>query len=295
MRSIILIVKAVYYRVKSRLPRIASEVDMFGRKSSIKLLFSGEFKLFLELICNPLNIVRYFEIPFVVSSVDWGTVRNCLDISSPRIYFLYILNKYRNVSYDIINPDVRDLEITSKCLDAFFHNNGRVKKHSFSVSTLPFSNESFDVVSSVSVIEHIPGNGDSLAIGEMWRVLKPGGKLVLTFPCAREYAEEFRDHDVYEQGAPQDGLKYFFQRIYNADAINTRILQPIDTVPKKIAFYGEIFAGTYSKYESRWIKRGLAETVQDPYYISTQYKEFDEIENLPGLGVCCLLLEKGFY
>ena len=191
MRSIILIVKAVYYRVKSRLPRIASEVDMFGRKSSIKLLFSGEFKLFLELICNPLNIVRYFEIPFVVSSVDWGTVRNCLDISSPRIYFLYILNKYRNVSYDIINPDVRDLEITSKCLDAFFHNNGRVKKHSFSVSTLPFSNESFDVVSSVSVIEHIPGNGDSLAIGEMWRVLKPGGKLVLTFPCAREYAEEF--------------------------------------------------------------------------------------------------------
>lgn len=294
LRSIILIIKAVYYRSISRLSSIGSEIDLYGRLSSFKLLIRGEFKLFLELFCSPLNIVRYFELPFVVSSIDWSNASNCLDISSPRIYFLYILSKYKNVSIDIVNPDCRDLAVTSRYLDAIINDLGRVKKHSFDASTLPFSDESFDIVSSISVIEHIPGDGDTFAIGEMWRVLKPGGNLVLTFPCAREYADEFRDQDVYEQGAPQNGQKYFFQRIYNADAINTRLLKPIDAVPKKIAFFGEKRAGTYSAYESRWIKRGLAETVKDPYYISTQYKEFDRIEDLPGLGVCCMLLEKGF-
>lgn len=49
-----------------------------------------------------------------------------------------------------------------------------------SVLSLPFADDSFDVVISSEVIEHT--TNPVLAISEMCRVLKPGGKLVLTTP-----------------------------------------------------------------------------------------------------------------
>lgn len=49
-----------------------------------------------------------------------------------------------------------------------------------SVDAIPFASASFDVVFSTEVIEHTP---DPLAsVAEMWRVLRPGGRLVLSTP-----------------------------------------------------------------------------------------------------------------
>lgn len=53
-----------------------------------------------------------------------------------------------------------------------------------SAERLPFDQETFDVVTCVSVLEHtIPGN-DRVALGEIGRVLRPQGRLVLTFDVA---------------------------------------------------------------------------------------------------------------
>lgn len=45
---------------------------------------------------------------------------------------------------------------------------------------LPFSEHSFDVVIALDVIEHIPN--DVQAVREMYRVLKSGGRLIITVP-----------------------------------------------------------------------------------------------------------------
>lgn len=45
---------------------------------------------------------------------------------------------------------------------------------------LPFEDNSFDVVYSVSVLEHIASGNDLIVISEMLRVLKIGGRLILT-------------------------------------------------------------------------------------------------------------------
>jgi ubiquinone/menaquinone biosynthesis C-methylase UbiE len=44
---------------------------------------------------------------------------------------------------------------------------------------LPFSNNAFDCVSDITVIQHIPYNAQPDALREMVRVLKPGGKMIL--------------------------------------------------------------------------------------------------------------------
>lgn len=49
-----------------------------------------------------------------------------------------------------------------------------------SVDAIPFASSTFDIVFSTEVIEHTP---DPLAaVTEMWRVLRPGGRLVLSTP-----------------------------------------------------------------------------------------------------------------
>jgi ubiquinone/menaquinone biosynthesis C-methylase UbiE len=44
---------------------------------------------------------------------------------------------------------------------------------------LPFANAEFDSVSDITVVQHIPVSLQPQAIGEMMRVLKPGGHLIL--------------------------------------------------------------------------------------------------------------------
>ncbi len=54
---------------------------------------------------------------------------------------------------------------------------------------MPYAAESFDAVVNVSMLEHLPEPGD--AIAEMLRVLKPGGRLVLGFPCRNPGMDAF--------------------------------------------------------------------------------------------------------
>lgn len=53
-----------------------------------------------------------------------------------------------------------------------------------SALNIPFADNSFDLVAMFDVIEHIPRNTEPLAIGEIKRVLRPGGTLVLSTPFA---------------------------------------------------------------------------------------------------------------
>ncbi|MCE9519789.1 MAG: class I SAM-dependent methyltransferase [Verrucomicrobia bacterium] len=68
---------------------------------------------------------------------------------------------------------------------------------------LPFSDASFDVITCVSVLEHmVPGN-DRLALREMARVLKPGARLIITFDVAPR-----RDLHVGEDPWPSELRRY---------------------------------------------------------------------------------------
>lgn len=74
-----------------------------------------------------------------------------------------------------IDPGVKAIKIAKKM----------VPKSKFKVSSatkLPFTKKSFDTVTILDVIEHIPVHTELMCLNEIKRVLKPGGHLILSTP-----------------------------------------------------------------------------------------------------------------
>lgn len=64
--------------------------------------------------------------------------------------------------------------------DAFFGEARHISTMTCDIMSLPYESNSFDVVVSISVLEHLPYPNYLLAINELYRVLKPGGTLICT-------------------------------------------------------------------------------------------------------------------
>ena len=58
-----------------------------------------------------------------------------------------------------------------------------VKVKLASITNLPFNNSSFDIVISIDVLYHQKVTNDNLALAEFYRVLKPGGLLIVRVPA----------------------------------------------------------------------------------------------------------------
>ncbi len=79
------------------------------------------------------------------------------------------------------------------------------------VRRLPFADGAFDVVTAMDIIEHI--DDDKAASSEIFRVLKPGGRLLVTVPAFPSLWSEHDEalHHFRRYTAPR--LKDLFQRV----------------------------------------------------------------------------------
>ncbi len=83
-----------------------------------------------------------------------------VEIIAPYATHFTTIDKFRAASEIVTAPNVEFLQAT--------------------VPPLPFEDESFDCVISFQVIEHI--KDDKLFVAEVWRVLRPGGKFIVSTP-----------------------------------------------------------------------------------------------------------------
>ena len=123
---------------------------------------------------------RIVEMPFVLRSITEGE-RLILDLGCCESALPLEL---AHLGYKVVGVDQREYLIS--------HPNFRFVQGD--ICQLSFPSNLFDVVVSLSTIEHVGlgfyrdrvnAQGDLAAVKEIWRVLKPGGKLLLTAPYGR--------------------------------------------------------------------------------------------------------------
>jgi len=285
-----LILKALYYYLAAPKNLVGREFGSFGRLFGLRLLFSGNNGL--PLILSPVSCVRYFEFDYGKRNLARHIeARQIIDISSPYLFGFYIAHRY-NLKYTYLNPDRREIDHIER-MKKYIYLGSKYSENIADATNLPFRDNSVDDIISISVIEHINGSGDSAAMAEMWRALKPGGKLILTFPIKRVYTEEFRDDNVYGLNVEKKNGKFFFQRYYDQTSIDKRLLSMVpghEVVNTEI--FGELDEGFFEEYEKRWITRGLWETVKDPYYMSKCMRYYDSIHDIRGMAVLGMTIKK---
>lgn len=279
---------AIFNSAKQSGHFMGQEFGDFGREMGRKLFLKSP-GCGLEYFIAPVNSVRYFEFSLVDSHLAQGAFR-CLDVSSPRLFSLYQANKNPNATIHIINPDNNDFKTTKNIIEKLNYKN--ITAENIDLKKVD-PDEKYDCIWSISVIEHISGDyDDTEAIKMMYSLLKPGGKLIITFPVDRVFRNEYRANNAYGLAVDQMDEKYFFQRHYDYASIVSRLLQPIGTTKVEMRWFGENSPGYFEKYESEWQKNGLKHLVNDPIEIIRNFSEYPSWEAMPGMGVCGLMLEK---
>lgn len=211
----------------------------FGLQTGIRSVFTNGLSLgvkkTLGKITQPINAFsrfpEYFYFDLAIRShldtLPPEDAVRILDVGSPKLLGLYLAatSKAEVTLTDISELNVEEYRVMWRGLER--QATGRAVFGCQDARALTYPDGMFDCVYSMSVIEHIDGAaGDSTAVAEMIRVLKPGGLLVVSVPFGRHYAEQQRVGFVGAARDTGDSRLYFFQRIYDRAAFDARILRP---------------------------------------------------------------------
>lgn len=268
---------------------IGMEFDRFGRGVGRKLLFR-DIRRGLPHLIAPVSSVRYFEFPFASACLR-PVVRRCLDVSSPRLFSLYVAAHDPEARITVANPDETDLEDTRAIASMLGLDN--IRSHHGGVEGFADATGCYDCIWSLSVIEHIMGEtADTDAVKLLYDALAPGGRLIFTVPVDRSFRVEYRDTDPYGlQGGTEEEMA-FFSRVYDGPSVEERLIAPITASPAVVRWFGERSAGHYAMYERRWKAGGIAVAVDDAREIADHYREYKNWEEMPGMGVCGVAIDK---
>jgi SAM-dependent methyltransferase len=172
----------------------------------------------------PLDVDRVVELPWAAERILDARPSCVLDLAGPKLLACWLAE---NADAEIVGTDLLQTEIARwrKLVVAADLGGRRFRRLTLDTAdgtNLPYADGRFDAAMSVSVIEHIPEDGDIAAIGELARVLRPGGRLVLTFPYGSSAGDVYVEHDLY--GQQYQGTPLFFYRRYAPDTIQSRLL-----------------------------------------------------------------------
>ena len=274
--------------VAEHLGLASMRIDRFGRHLGKLDVLSGHVGRGLRTILNPVSCVRYFEFDFCLRQLPQSPLL-VLDISSPRLLPLYLASQHKNAKFVLLNPDTSDISVTQHYVNILGLQN--VELHNCPLDALLDTYQGrFDLVSSVSVIEHIAGEyDDKEGMSLMLKYLKPGGVLALTVPCSENHRHE--DEYLPSGSKPYEGThavmaddgRLFFQRLYTEDSIYERLLsRKHEGDDVYLEFCGEKEKGVYHRFSrSRLYNVGL-----DCEVFVNSFAHYQHYAEMPGMGIC---------
>lgn len=201
-----------------------------------------------------INAYEYYkvsEMGYVITRLCRMDCRTVLDLGSGRSAIpSYIAMQTKNVI--AAELDHTALQIQHKLSNQQQHLALHVTAANF--LRLPFADDTFDAITIISTIEHVPGDGDIYTVKELNRVLKPGGTLLITVPVSHLANEQNTTHSIgyvyhecIENGAG-------FLRLYNPEWIQKRLIEPSGLKLTELIYIGET---------SRWGWLGLGRNFID--------------------------------
>jgi SAM-dependent methyltransferase len=156
---------------------------------------------------------------------------------------------------------------------------------------MTYADASFDAVYSISVIEHIPDDGDSRAVREIARVLRPGRRVCLTVPFSPRYREEWVSRDVFERRR-RSTEKLFFQRRYDPNALQNRLVRPSGLRELERVYFGEPLA----RFDRYWNQMPMAARLPlawaQPFFERAFLRPLDEAARDRAIGVALTLMKE---
>jgi predicted SAM-dependent methyltransferase len=226
----------------------------------------------IRIFLDPITSTRDVEFTYILKFLRQSNINpsKILDISSPFI-LAYVLSAKANVIKTDLNPTEQEMikedrNLSFKIEDA---------------TKLSFSDNSFDLVYSISVIEHIYQNYTD-AVKEMIRVLNPGGYLYLSFPVAPLHVEEWLDHKAYPAQYENGGKSFFSYRFDEKDVAH--ILSELHgIVVINSSIYWERKTGRYdtvmNKLQSKPLFRKLTSARNGFFNFCSSSSLFENIPN----------------
>jgi SAM-dependent methyltransferase len=244
--------------------------------------------LFNHLLRGGFEATHYLEFDFF-----WKRLRHrhnlgdYLDVSSPRIFPVVLLHKRTFESATLINPDAKDLSATAELIRAAGLD--RVcRTVARGVEDVGFRDESFDVITSVSTLQHVWKNSETVAA--IWRYLRPGGTLLISLPCATDATEQHHQQPSHTTAVPPTG-RPLFRQLYDSRLIDERVFKIVGP-PTRYMIYGETTAGSFGRRLSRKLSDPTYPHWREPLIMGREWRCFSSINELPGEGITALEFTK---
>ncbi len=216
------------------------DLHLFGLGLGARTLPSAPIAGLKSLVL-PVEYIRCAETRYILQHLDVRPGHRVLDIGSPKLLSLFLAARLRAEVHatDLLDYFFETYRRYARV--ALGRDHGRYHVASEDARHLTYPADHFQRVFALSAIEHIPDDGDSRAIQEIHRVLAPGGIVCITVPWRDSgYVEEFKhrgDPDAY--WAPGDADRVFFQRTYDRDTLEQRLVRPSGLTPVDLSFWGE--------------------------------------------------------
>lgn len=224
----------------STITYIQNMLQPYGIKLGLKQLARFDLKSSLKHLILPVNYWRNLEYRVVNEALDAQPTDVILDIGSPKLLALY-LSKHvgcRVYATDIESYFIREYERLRAVENI---SPDRLILQVEDGRNLSFQDEYFDKIFSISVLEHIPEHGDLECAREITRVLKRGGRAVLTVPFARESEMVYTSDKFYwaKSSVKSENGKTFFQRRYSEQDLYDRLINPSGLKLIQKSYFGE--------------------------------------------------------
>ena len=241
----------------------------------------------LKRIILPASYWRTMEFAYVCRQLDLPRGARVLDVGSPKDLAMILARRrgYAVTATDLLAEPVELARRYARAQGIDGDGAGRVRSEVQDGRRLGYPDDSFDAAFAVSVVEHIPGDGDTDAMREMVRVVKPGGRIVVTTPYDLVYREDSVPGSF--SGKPEEAM--IWERHYDDAALRSRLL----SIPGSRQVGLELWGETFLRGERALGRLGRWRTVVSPLEAGLSALALRRLE--PGRGqpmAAFLTLEK---